>query len=299
MAEISICTWQKEWEEWLQESGRSSKTIKAYVQDVRVFARWFESQGEVFFPGDLSSIDLRAWREYSLGVEQVSPATWNRRRATMRVYAEFCKQRYGMRSDPLRGVQEAEEAELAPRWLEMRDLGRFLRQVEMVCNGASTLAWRRQALRDAAIIGLMVWAGLRENEVASLDLNDVELRERSGRVIIRRGKGDKRREVPLGAEVRRALGEWIAVRGQAPGALFFGKGTGRISTRLIQRRVAEIGRLAGVEVTPHMLRHTFAKRVLDKGGQLTVVQRLLGHARLETTARYVQPGWSDLARAVE
>jgi len=125
------------------------------------------------------------------------------------------------------------------------------------------------------------------------------LGERVGRVTVRRGKGDKFRQVPLAKEARRALRLWLDTRGADPGPVFPSKRTPRISTRAVIERVREIGRMAGVELTPHDLRHTCAKRMCDEGVPLTVVQKILGHSRLETTARYVKPGWDDLAAAVE
>jgi integrase/recombinase XerC len=145
----------------------------------------------------------------------------------------------------------------------------------------------------------MVYAGLREGEVCGLTTTAIELSERKGRVVVRKGKGDKQRCVPLNEAARRALRAWLDVRGEVVGPLFIGKGGDGLAERGIQRRVAELGQLAGIDVTPHQLRHTFAKRCLDKGGQITEVRDLLGHARLETTARYVQPGWEDLQNAVE
>ena len=72
-----------------------------------------------------------------------------------------------------------------------------------------------------------------------------------------------------------------------------------MTTRTVQRVVAEIGRLAGLEVSPHDLRHTCLKRMVDAGTPLTVVQKIAGHKKLETTARYIKPGWGDLEKAVE
>ena len=92
---------------------------------------------------------------------------------------------------------------------------------------------------------------------------------------------------------------FLKVTAATPGR-FTGTARGeRISARLVQRRVAEIGRVCGIPVSPHDLRHTFAKRMLDDGAPLTVVSKLLGHSRLETTARYVQPGWADYEKWVE
>jgi len=70
--------------------------------------------------------------------------------------------------------------------------------------------------------------------------------------------------------------------------------------RAIQKRIAEICRSAGIdEISPHRLRHTCAKRMLDAGRPLTEVQMILGHSSLNTTARYVTPGWEDLQAAVD
>jgi len=155
-------------------------------------------------------------------------------------------------------------------------------------------------VRDQGMVLLMVQAGLREGEVCSLDVSDVSLGERKGKVVVRLGKRGKRREVPLGNEARRAVTLWLEMRGGAgeEEPLFGGKSSERLTTRTVQRRVKEIGRLAGItDLTPHMLRHTFAKRLLDVS-QLTVVQSLMGHARISTTARYVMPGWEDMEAAV-
>lgn len=283
-----------DFEGWLEGRGSSERTIRAYLQDVRSFVSWFENEYQMAFdPQMVTSVDLRAWRSHSLEVERVAPATWNRRRISMRLFCEWA----GLES-ALQGVEAVEQVELPPRWLIPADWKRFMRQLEVDVNGATSDSWKSQAVRDQAMVALMVYAGLREGEVVGLDVGDVELRERSGRVVIRRGKGDKRREVPLCNEVRIALGAWMDVRGGDPGALFCGKGTGRVTTRTVQRRVAEIGKRAGVDVTPHDLRHTFAKRLLDGGTSINVVSRLLGHSRLDTTARYVQPGWADYERAV-
>lgn len=200
--------------------------------------------------------------------------------------------------NPFQGIERYPEEEMPPRWLDRSEFSRFLRQVELAVNGSRTEQWRLQALRDRAIIALMGFAGMREGEVVALNIGDLQLGQRSGKAIIWLGKGEKKREVPLGREARQALHDYLENISPQE-ALFTGKGGTRISERLIQRRVEEYGRLAGVPVTPHMLRHTFAKRLVDAGVALTMISKLLGHARLDTTARYVRPGWDDLERAVE
>lgn len=287
-------------EGWLRAKGKSERTIRAYAADVRSFALWFEQENrQGFEPGLVTSFDLVEYRRRSIEVERVSPATWNRRRASLIVLVSWAMGEGLLSYDPAKDLRPQAEVEQAPKWLDPEEYGRFMRQVERMANGSRSEAGRRQALRDQALVALMVWAGLREGEVCELRVEDVEISERKGRVVVRHGKGDKRREVPLNEKTRRAVRAYLDLEPGRKGLLFVGKGGEGLQARGIQRRVAEIGRLAGVEVTPHQLRHTFAKRLLDKGGQLTEVKDLMGHSRLETTARYVKPGWNDLALAVE
>lgn len=296
-----LVDWQLLFRDYLLGLGLSNASIEAYLQDVSGFCRWWEAENrQVFDARMVTSFDLRGYRSWCMDGRRCSPATWNRRREGLRRFCDWLMRERYLSYDPFQGVERWEEAEQAPRWLDGNEFGRLMRQVEIGVNGARSEAWRRQAVRDWGMISLMVFAGLREGEVVALRVEDVVINERSGKVVVWSGKGDKKREVPLGREVRQALREWLAVRGNGGEFLFDGKGTQRVSVRLVQRRVAEYGRLAGIEkLTPHMLRHTFAKRLLDKGTPITVVSRLLGHKRLETTARYVTPGWGDLEQAVE
>lgn len=290
--------WQSDFRLYLEDRV-APRSVAAYLQDLRIFTAWYEGEiGKVFEPSLLTSTDLRRFRAWSIE-GRCSPATWNRRREALRQFCRFCVGKGYVSYDPFQGVEAWEEVELPPRWLSGAEFNQLMRQVEIRINGARTEFWRWQAVRDGAMIALMVFGGLREGEVVNLRIDDVVLSDRKGRVIIWNGKGGKKREVPLGREARWYLRMWLDIRGNDGVYLFVGKGGKRISTRLVQRRVEEYGRLAGLDLSPHMLRHTFAKRLLDEGVPLTVVSKLLGHKRVDTTARYVKPGWDDLEKAVE
>jgi integrase/recombinase XerC len=209
--------------------------------------------------------------------------------------------------DIFEGVNEAEEVEQAPRWLVEKDYLRFMREVEKGMVTARTEAGRWMAVRDRAVVALMVWAGLREGEVCALEAGDVTLSERKGEVVVRLGKGGKRRVVPLGLEARRAVGEWMEMHSQdeQDSFLFVGRRGERLGVRGVQRMVKAIGARAKVDVTPHVLRHTFCKRMLEANAKelgaaaMVMVAELAGHARLDTTRRYVRPGREELEKAVE
>lgn len=298
---VTAATWQGVFASHLVEHGKSERTVQAYCQDVRSFAAWCEREnGQAFAPELVTSFDLRGYRAHALDVERVAPATWNRRRIALKVFCAWLTASGALNYDPFRGVEAVRIEDPGVRALDKFERNKFLRQVEISLNAPVSDIGKLRAIRDQAMIGLMIFAGLRESEVVGLDAADVELRPRSGEVNLRRGKGDKFRQVPLGPEARQALRMWLERRPKVEGPLFPGKNGGRLSTRQVQRVTAEIGRLAGLEVTPHDLRHTFAAWLInEKNESLAVAQKILGHQRSDTTMRYAKPTWKHLQEAVE
>lgn len=148
--------------------------------------------------------------------------------------------------------------------------------------------------RDAAILACL-WAGLRRAEVVKLDMADYDQETGDLRVV---GKGRKERKVPLGANgAMAAVGDWLAVRGDEAGPLFWRirKGGRIVKTRLtpdaiygmLQKRI----RQAKVDhLTPHDFRRTLAGDLLDAGADLITVQRIFGHKDPKTTERYDRRG---------
>lgn len=268
---------------------RGGSTARAYREDLADFARWFEAtNGQAAAPELVTGIDLREYQAHMLTVRGLKPATVNRRMAAIRAWLRWSRDS-GMIDDLPRFPRRAGEPRRAPKALDRVEESRFLRAVE-----------REGGPRDRALIGLMLHAGLRVGEAVRTRAAEVEISERKGRVVVRAGKGMKRREVPLSAEARAMIRPWLeTVTGEM---LFPGGGEDRdhLSVRAVQDMVKKYAYLAHLDkVTPHVLRHTFATRLLRRGVDIVVVATLLGHARIDTTARYTRPGWNDLEKAVE
>jgi integrase/recombinase XerC len=156
------------------------------------------------------------------------------------------------------------------------------------------------AWRDEALLNLLLYTGLRVGEAAALRLDDLVLGERSGKVIVRSGKGRKYRELPLHKEARQALAAYLKVRPDGEDDHFFLGQRGPLGSRGIQMQMAALGKAAEVAVTPHVLRHTFGTRLLREAGtDLVTVAALMGHASIATTQIYTQPGEADMIRAVD
>jgi len=159
----------------------------------------------------------------------------------------------------------------------------------------------RQAIRNHTILVLLLNTGLRVAELCALHDDDVTLAPRSGTVTVRSGKGEKTRTIPLNADARNALTEWRDVRREkAPPALFTGQSGNPLTPRGVQSVIASLANYANIEnVSPHTLRHTFARNLVDSGVPLPDVSALLGHANLNTTMIYTRPSARDMAAAVQ
>jgi site-specific recombinase XerD len=276
----------------LQQQDRSEVTVRGYLNDMQAFVRWFEqTNGEAFSPSRLTPTDAREYRQWLLS-RQAAPATINRKLAALRAFAQWANVPFDVR-----GV---EEQVLAPRWLDRREQAALLRETERAANNAVTASARLQAARDRSIVLLLLNTGLRISELCALTFTDLELSDRKGKVIVRQGKGSKRREIPLNQSARQAIRDWLDVRPQTSAMLFLGRRGDALTPSGVHRRLVDLAQRAKIEhLSPHTLRHTFAKNLVDSGVGLERVAALLGHANLNTTRVYVAPGQRDLERAVE
>lgn len=157
--------------------------------------------------------------------------------------------------------------------------------------------------RDAAMLALLLGAGLRRAECAALALNDYHAERRE---LIVRGKGDKQRLMPLGQTANLAVVDWLQARGEWDGSLLCRVGKGGaieqagISDQAIYAAILKRGVEARVaRFSPHDLRKTYASGLIDQSGDISTVSRLLGHASIETTAIYDRRGEAAKRRVAD
>jgi site-specific recombinase XerD len=143
------------------------------------------------------------------------------------------------------------------------------------------------ANRDRAMFTLMLRCGLRISEVADLQLADLYLNEILPRLVVS-GKGNKERMVYLSPQAERMLRDWLRERPQvSSNFVFLSYLEDGLSTTAIHKRLMRYRTEAGVSLTAHQLRHTFANDLLEADAPVTTIQKLLGHAWLESTQTYV------------
>ncbi len=306
-------------------------TVRGYTTALTQFAAWFEKQTRAGLdPARLTPLDVRRYRQYLVEERRRQPATVNQHLTALRAFARWGQVTAQAADDPTQGVKPMQQVEPAPRWLTQAEQYALLRAAReevqlgaLRANGDPAHPGALWPRRDYALLALLLNTGLRLAEAAALQVDDVTLNGRSGEVQVRQGKGRKARNVPLNKDAREALQAWLDARnargGQGEGergrkgetvspspshplspSLFLSQKGGALSERAISERVRELAGRAGLaQVSPHTLRHSFAKNLVDAGVGLEKVAALLGHANLNTTRRYVTPSQADLQAATE
>lgn len=274
----------------LVQAERSPATVRNYLADLRGFGVWFrEVNDRDLTPQEITPTDLRDYKRHLLTDRALKPNSVNRKLATLRAFLGWAVEarliRDGRSPAFPRSVRQVRPG---PRWLDRREVRALIRAVEQ--GGVP---------RDRALVTLLLHTGLRVQEACSLVWRDVTVRARRGALVVRSGKGGRRREIPLNKDVREAmLGLGYGKHAGSDRAIFLGQ-RGPVTPRGIQNLFGKYVQRAGLDdVSPHSLRHTFCKGLIDAGAGLQEVAALAGHESLETTRRYCEPSVKDLERTV-
>jgi integrase/recombinase XerC len=278
----------QEYLRWLEGRPLAARSRQAYAHQVGRYLTWLADRspvdGNPLVDGDARDWAVRDYKRHLKAVERWKPASVNLALAALdSFYTQLGLGRPVVRREDMPAK--------APRALTEEQQRRLLRMCE------------RAPARDRATVVVLLYTGLRLAELVALDVDDVRVSARKGLVVVRSGKGDAYREVPLNALVRQVLEEWLPERGwRAPEgerALLVGRGGRRLSKRSVDDVVRGLGKDAGVKLSAHVLRHTFLTRMVRQGSDLVLVAELAGHRRLETTRRYSLPSDVDRLLAVE
>jgi site-specific recombinase XerD len=278
---------------WLERQALAARTCASYRRWVRELVAHLDAADELqTFLARNGDDDRRAalgdWRR-RLVDRSLAPPTVNLALAAATSLLDS-------RALPAPRVPRVEIDPAPPRALSPEQLRAVEREID-----------RLRSTRDRAIMELLLCTGLRIGELADLDTADVHLTQRTGELIVRHGKGDRRRIVPLNRSARSALRPWLTERHQHPsaparerGALWISRTGQQLSVRSITKLVTHVMAAADVEETAHGLRHTLATRLVrDHGRDLALVADLLGHADVKTTRRYARSELEDRRAALE
>ena len=272
------------------QRGYSENTIAAYRNDISQFSKFIRSQrGMPSGPGDVSPELVEAYVEnLQNGPERYAASTVARKIAAVKSFFHYLDEQEIISTDPASRLNSPKVKKAAPKTLSNLEIEKLL-AVPVRVGGS-------KGLRDRALLELLCSTGMRVTEVVNLRLEDVDWGQD---LVICRGKGERQRKIPLGSALE-PLRDYLdkarptVARPSSPPVLFLnhrGQKLTRQGVWLIIKGAADVAGIGG-DVTPHTLRHSFAKYLVSKGEDLRKVQELLGHANLSTTQVYKQVGVS-------
>jgi site-specific recombinase XerD len=276
---------------YLESCERSTLTIKNYLCDLQAFGRWFTevNQTEEFDPAKITPTDLREYKRWLISSQELKPSSTNRKLASLRTFLKWARDAELVPSTQPLKIPKFEKLESpGPHWLNRLEQNALLRAVERNDND-----------RDRAIVRVLLNTGLRVDELCALIWQDIKLTERQGTVTVKRGKGGKWRQVPLNKDARNALLQMGYKKYAGSIEPIFTGQRGRLTPRGVQNLLSRYAKMLGLALSPHTLRHTFCKNLVDAGVTLEKVAALAGHENLNTTRRYIEPSLKDLQRAIE
>ena len=268
----------------------SDHTLKAYRRDISKLLDFFDQRGILLWQG-INPHNVRLFAA-SLNANGMNANSIKRILSSGRGLANFLIKLGILKSNPFDDVRAPKGEKRLPKTLS----------VDQIVSLVELDATDPLSYRDKAMLELFYSSGLRLSELCGIDLNDIDLSESMLRV---RGKGSKERDLPVGQQANQAIRNWLLQRNALPikefEALFISKLGNRISPRNVQARVKYWAKRQEVEVqvSPHMLRHSFASHVLESSGELRAVQELLGHANISTTQIYTHLDFQHLAQVYD
>lgn len=281
------------------ERGASPHTQKNYAVDINQFFDFLKKK----FPkikddsrAQVAKVDVSVVRDYVAAMfGNINPSSMARKIASLRTFFEYCIRQGVISKNPAKEVASPKIPKRLPRFLTVDEVFALL---------GATSDEGALSSRDKAILELLYASGLRVSELVGLNIEDVNLKEKTVRVL---GKGRKERIVPMGEKAVVALVRYLELRPSLiisagpKDALFANRQGTRLSARSVERLLRKYIAKSGLQkvVTPHILRHTFATHLLGAGADMRGIQELLGHASLSTTQKYTHVSIDNMMKVYD
>lgn len=258
----------------------SSNTLQSYKRDLKQFEKYIEENNE-----DYSKITDEGIKDYISHMQEIGkkPSTISRGLASIRSFYQYEAKNKNVENDPTEGIQSPKIEKRVPSILTSNEVALLLEQPKNV---------DLKGIRDKAMLEFAYATGMRVTEIISLNVEDINLE--TGYVTCKNGK--KERTVPVGNMSLKALKEYIAnarktlIKDENEKALFVNVNGQRLTRQGFWKIIKYYKEQAHIEkeITPHVLRHSFATHLLQNGADLKSIQTMLGHSDILSTQIYMQ-----------
>lgn len=260
------------------EKGLSKNTLASYATDLKRFAGFLEERKTgVDSAAGADIVDfLETLRNGGYAASSIC-----RYISSVRALYKYLLIENILENDPTEGIQTPKRWERLPKALSLSDVMNLL---EAEHHG-------KTVLRDTAMLELLYSSGLRVSELVAIKLGDIHFDAGFVRVL---GKGSKERIVPVNVrslkKIKRYIGEErpVILKKRQSDYIFVTKRGGRMTRQRFWQTLKSAGKAAGLELSPHTIRHCFATHLLEGGADLRSVQKMLGHSDISTTQIYTK-----------
>ncbi len=258
----------------------SSNTLQSYKRDLKQFEKYIEQNGENY--NEITDEEIKKYINYMQEIGK-KPSTISRGLASIRSFYQFETKSKNVDKDPTEGIQSPKIEKRVPSVLTSNEVALLLEQPKNV---------DLKGIRDKAMLEFAYATGMRVTEIISLNVADVNLE--TGYVTCKSGK--KERTVPVGNMSLKALKEYILnargtmIKDENEKALFVNVNGQRLTRQGFWKIIKYYKEQAHIEkeITPHVLRHSFATHLLQNGADLKSIQTMLGHSDILSTQIYMQ-----------
>lgn len=276
------------------EKRYSPKTILSYQTDIHQFSKFLERSYDEKHPELATYGAVRAWI-VSLVEIKLDPRSINRKIACLRSFFKFCLKQEAIEKDPMQKIRVLKTPKKLPHFVHEEDMTKLLDNVEFE---NSLEGWR-----DRLIIELFYGTGIRLSELIGLKEQNINLYERTIKVL---GKRNKERVIPFSKSIVSIIEEYRKVKDREVekknhGLLFVNNSGEPVYPMMIYRLVRKyLDQFTSVEKrSPHVLRHSFATHLLNKGAEINAVKDLLGHTSLAATQVYTHNSMEKLKKVFD
>ena len=271
----------------LYQRSLAENTVRSYRWDLKQYFNWLESQHLEFVSVKIMDVDrfIISLRKLGRGIKTV-----NRKLYCLRAFYRWLQRIEVIQKNPLDLMQHIREPKCLPKYLTMIQQEAL---IQASSNGYHPNKWASQQIqRDRLMVLLLLDCGLRVSEVCKLRKGDINFEDG---VALIHGKGSKEREVVLSDRCIEAL------RGTFQSEtdfILFNQQLAPLNSRSVFRFLKQIGKSAGLNVHPHLLRHSFATNLRRRGADLLIIRDALGHSSVSTTEIYAHLGGQEYKEKV-
>ncbi len=270
----------------LTEKALSINTVKSYENDLKIFLKWLDEQNILILNCKKDDIV-----RYLLNLKEKAYSSTSIARilSSFKQFFIFMIFNNIINQDPTEGLKSPKLWLRLPKALEIDEVKKLL----------SVMLESKYYLRDIAMLELMYASGLRVSELVRLKLSDINFEAGFIRV---KGKGDKERVVPIAQRSADKIKNYLnelrpkLLKKKVSEYVFLNNRGQPMTRQRFWQNIKEMGKIAGVNVTPHMIRHSFATHLLEGGADLRSLQKMLGHSDISTTQIYTKVSMDRLRK---